>query len=313
MKIKIPAKLNLSLYITGKRPDGLHNLDTVMVPVAIYDEVEVTPSDTITTEFHGPHSEGIDPLNNTAKKAAELFLIPLSERGVAAAERKARTADGVFDNILQNGAKIRVYKGIPQKAGMGGSSADPAGVLRGLNSLYKVRLNRDKFCDMVAECGDDVWPMLEMQRLRNRIFYRCDDMHKMLAMYPLDFTLFFIILPETYGVSTKDCFAVYNSATRHCDEPATKQSQPLNERLISSLQKSRPLNDLLHNDLFAPAVSLNPKILDNYNLLKAHCPNVFMTGSGSAVCALFYNKKERDEIFKKISPLAPLAFTTHSI
>jgi len=113
VKITAFAKVNLSLNIEG-RADGLHKLDSVMMSVDCFDTVTVTEraDEKITVAFDDPT---IDPVRNTAYKAAAAVC-----------------------GKLHRGADISVQKGIPVGAGLGGSSADGAAVLRALDLFYRL-------------------------------------------------------------------------------------------------------------------------------------------------------------------------------
>jgi len=337
MKVRIPAKLNLSLYVTEKMPDGYHLLDSMMVSVGVYDEIEVLSAKDITVEFFGTHSDGIDPKNNTALRAAEFFC---ENSGI---------------NI---GAKIKVTKNIPTRAGMGGPSADAAGVLRVLKKItnYKLQITnagvisteaeKSQQSNISSDCTKGVsaarteptvrrrtarvrsycTATLREARRDNQMLYaqsvgadvpfmlskpcqrvitRIQGIGEIIAERHSSPPLHFIILPELDGVSTKECFTFYD------ENPETAAN--CNAELITAIQNSRPLTGVLHNSLFAPAIRLNPKILDNYRLLGTVSQNVFMTGSGSACAALFYNGRECRAAYEKIIVAAPSAIITRSV
>ena len=110
IKFAVNAKINLSLAVIGKRPDGYHNLDTVMQTVDISDSIFIKKSPTFLFE-----SDKFGGENNIAFKAAHCFF------GAAGIELSA---------------EIRIKKAIPASAGLGGGSADAAGVLVGLDRLF---------------------------------------------------------------------------------------------------------------------------------------------------------------------------------
>ena len=103
MLIKAFAKVNLTLDVTGKRSDGYHDLRSLMHTIDLYDEVELIKSDAFSFECNEPL-----PSDNTAMRAAMRYF----------------TAAG-----LHGGVHILLTKHIPSEAGLGGASADAAGVL----------------------------------------------------------------------------------------------------------------------------------------------------------------------------------------
>lgn len=128
MDIKAYAKINLTLDVLRKRPDGYHDLRGVMCAVSIFDRVNIEPGEDIRFSCGIPL-----PDNNTAVKAARLFF---EETG--------------------KGAHIRLEKNIPSEAGLGGASADAAAVLRGMNKLYGSPLPEKQLYELGLKVGADV-------------------------------------------------------------------------------------------------------------------------------------------------------------
>ena len=134
LSVAAPAKINLSLDITGTRDDGYHLVDTVMQAVSLCDTVTVWEADPpgISLELTGA---GADTLpaddTNTAWKAAALFREAVKKRGMEPA-----------------GIGIRIHKRIPFAAGLAGGSADAAGVLAALNRLYGSLLEEEELADL---------------------------------------------------------------------------------------------------------------------------------------------------------------------
>lgn len=131
-----PAKVNLTLDILGKRPDGYHDLRMVMQTISLYDTVTVTETageEIAVTTDRGDLPTGPD---NIAWKAADVFF------------RRTGTP--------RRGLAIRLEKRIPAQAGMAGGSADGAAVLRILRQLYAPELPVAELEDMAARVGSDV-------------------------------------------------------------------------------------------------------------------------------------------------------------
>ena len=132
IKLKVNAKINLSLYISGKREDGYHKIDTVMQSVSLFDRITIKKSDRLALNCSKPHLSGED---NLGFKAAKLFF---EETGIS------------------KGAEIYIEKNIPEAGGVGGGSADAGAVLLGLDRLYNTDLPREKLEEMAAKLGADV-------------------------------------------------------------------------------------------------------------------------------------------------------------
>ena len=131
VKQKAYAKVNLALHVLGKRDDGFHSIDSVMVPISLHDEVRLEPTEAgITLSVHFAQL----PSNaaNLAYRAAENYL---------AAAR------------IEAGVRISLDKHIPIAAGLGGGSSDAAAVLKGLQELYPSEVDIE---GLALELGSDV-------------------------------------------------------------------------------------------------------------------------------------------------------------
>jgi len=134
MKILSPAKINLFLHVTGKRPDGYHDLVTIMCCVSLYDTISLTTHVKKTT-VSCSNAEVPEDETNIAFKAADLFLNKLNR---------------------QEGVKIKIKKEIPVAAGLGGGSSDAAAVFLGLNRCYGYPFSLDDLMAMGTSIGADV-------------------------------------------------------------------------------------------------------------------------------------------------------------
>ena len=134
MIIKAFAKINWSLDITGVRPDGYHLMDMIMQPVSICDEITLVPGEGLSIETSGFPPSAANA-SNLAYRAADLL----------------RNHCGV-----KSGVHISLYKNIPMGAGLGGGSADAAGVLYGLNRLWNLHLPQEELEHLGLMLGADV-------------------------------------------------------------------------------------------------------------------------------------------------------------
>jgi 4-diphosphocytidyl-2-C-methyl-D-erythritol kinase len=131
LTIKAPAKVNWFLEIKGRRPDGYHEIETVMQAVDLFDEITVQESGALT--LHCNIDLG-DPEQNLAWRAAALL--------------RDRHAPG-------RGARIDLTKRIPHGAGLGGGSSDAASTLVALNRLWDLSLESDRLRELAGEIGSD--------------------------------------------------------------------------------------------------------------------------------------------------------------
>lgn len=138
LELIAPAKLNLALEVTGRRPDGYHEVVSVMQTIDLADRVRLSEAPGIEMEVAGEAQQGVPregPRNLAYSAAAAL----------------ARTA-GRSDL----GVRIELEKGIPAGMGLGGGSTDAAAVLRGLNRLWGLDLPPAQLSQIAAEIGSDV-------------------------------------------------------------------------------------------------------------------------------------------------------------
>lgn len=135
LKVKCPAKLNLFLDISFRMPNGYHILEMVMQTVNLFDTLHLSLNDTGKIRLIMENSD-----------------IPADEHNIA-----YRCARSLLDEVGGGcGAEIRVHKAIPSQAGLGGGSADGAGVLVGLNHLLDDPLDTARLCELGAAIGADI-------------------------------------------------------------------------------------------------------------------------------------------------------------
>ncbi len=129
-----PAKLNLFLHITGRRPDGYHNLQTVFQLLSYGDTLELTPRD-----------DGIISLT------PELPGVPLEANLIYRAARLLQEASG-----CSLGADFLLHKRLPMGGGIGGGSSDAASALVGLNHVWRTGLSLEQLADLGQRLGADI-------------------------------------------------------------------------------------------------------------------------------------------------------------
>jgi 4-diphosphocytidyl-2-C-methyl-D-erythritol kinase len=130
-----PAKVNLSLYVLGKRPDGYHNLAMLMQRVGLFDrlDVQLVSGKDVTVSCPGLELAGGE--QNIVEKAARLLLAYVG---------------------LEQGVTITIGKNIPAAAGLGGGSSDAASVLEALNELLELELSCTELMELGSRLGADV-------------------------------------------------------------------------------------------------------------------------------------------------------------
>jgi 4-diphosphocytidyl-2-C-methyl-D-erythritol kinase len=134
--IAAPAKLNLFLEILRKRPDGFHDLESLMVAIDLFDTMEI--------------------LGNSSGEIALSCEPPALSAGPDNLVHKAASALKAHVNRPELGAVIRLTKRIPTQAGLGGGSSDAAAALVGLNEMWKLGLTRPNLLAIAPSIGSDV-------------------------------------------------------------------------------------------------------------------------------------------------------------
>lgn len=207
IKEKAYAKLNLSLKILGKRKDGFHELESVMVPINLYDELY----------FEENNSNEMILIDNTIEdnsilKAAKLFQ----------------------ETYKTKGATIRLNKRIPLEAGLAGGSADSSATLRGLNRLFKLKKSLKELEELALKLGsDNVFCLYNHAAI-------CRGRGELLEFIEDDFKFKILLIKPKFGLSTKDVFSHVNSFSKSGSEEIiysiiNHDYQTLDEKICNDL------------------------------------------------------------------------------
>ena len=267
VQVKIPAKINLTLDVIDKKK-GYHEIKSLVAPIDIYDEITIKRrTDWDITLVDKGIKVDCEPCDNNAFKAAKLFS----------------------DTFITEGVDIQVNKNIPIGAGLGGSSADIAGVLTAMKKLFEVDKDVKPLAD---ELGSDSGYMLTsgwaiISGKGEKVEYK-----------KVDKKLYLILITEQKQVLAKDSYKKFDALK--------KSPKPCTEKTYKALMESdvQKFNSSAKNDLYEASKVLVPQIEFNVNVLKkAGAPLAIMTGSGSTVVGVFTDKKERDAVYKKLALL----------
>ncbi|MGD0206056.1 MAG: 4-(cytidine 5'-diphospho)-2-C-methyl-D-erythritol kinase [Verrucomicrobiota bacterium] len=267
-----PGKVNLLLNILGKRPDGFHELETVMQPVNLCDR--------LTFERRGAAVE------LSCSDAA----LPVDSRNLV-----YRAATGFLQTAkISDGVRIHLEKKIPLAAGLGGGSGNAATTLLALNKLFGQPLSAAKLGELAVSLGSDV-PFF----LQNKPVLATGRGEK---IQPLDFfpalrDKAFLLIHPGFGIATA---WAYENLARFPAALNGKKSRA--QELISLLQT----NDLkmaakkFYNSLEAPALEKYPVLALFQEFLRAHgALAVLMSGSGSTTFAIAENQAAAESLAEK--------------
>ena len=186
MKIQCPAKINLDLKITSKRPDGFHNIESIMQTISLYDylTLDAEPAENFEIKLSGTSNEIPYNGKNLVYKAIELFI----------------------ENTILAPHKIEVFieKNIPISAGLAGGSTNAAGILLGLNEYFKNPLSRSELHNLCARLGSDLNFCLEGGRQMTK--GRGEILEK------LEYKKFNVSLikPLNLGISAKEAYTKFS-------------------------------------------------------------------------------------------------------
>ena len=252
--IEANAKINLTLDIVGLRPDGYHELRTVMH--------EIPLADTITLSFEG---EGVRCITN----------LPYIKSGTNLA---LRAANAFYERTgISEGLSIRIKKRIPVGAGLGGGSADAAAVLRFLNGRHGSPLGTDELMRLGAELGADV-PFCISGGCA-----LCEGIgERITPLKRLPHCSAVVAKPQT-SLSTREMF-------RRIDRWPRRRERPDTRGFLAALEAGDldGLAKRMYNSMEPAAASLAGEITEiKTSLLRLGALGACMSGSGSSVAALF--------------------------
>lgn len=248
-----PAKLNLFLEILGKRSDGYHDLETLMVAVDLFDTLEVRAdaSGAIRLSCNDP-ALPTGPENLVVKAALAL----------------RRHANGA-----EFGASLRLVKRIPAQAGLAGGSSDAAATILGLNHLWKLKLPNSELAAVAATVGSDVAFFLDLPAAW------CTGRGEIVTPEPAAEAFYFVLVCPPVGLGTAEVY-------RTLEQPTDRRPMALVQAAFRSGDPTA-LGAALFNRLQASAFGLAPSVEAVYRRLRSLNPaGCLMSGSGSSVFAL---------------------------
>jgi 4-diphosphocytidyl-2-C-methyl-D-erythritol kinase len=273
VKIRAPAKINLRLRVIGKRADGYHLLDTILLPVSLYDEIDISkvrqiggktvPKNRLTVSCNDP----LVPVGrkNLAYKAA---LLILSDAKVSAR------------------VQIRIHKRIPVGAGLGGGSTDAAATLVGLNRLLRLGYTCKRLEKISLALGADVPFFIKAVPARAR---GIGERLSRLRGVP---RLWLIILYPNFPVSTA---WVYRNLSSKLTKGIGNTSINFSRGSPANLKK------LLVNDLETVTMGRYPRIGSlKEELARQGAVGTLMSGSGSSVFGIFPSRRGAQRAWRQL-------------
>ncbi len=265
MKLNAYAKINLTLDITGVRPDGFHSLRSVMASVTLCDVIEIKKSEAFAFDCSIKELCGGD---NLCVRAAKLFF----------------ENTGILPEV-----SIYLEKNIPFPAGLGGGSADAACVLRGLNEFYGNPLAEEKLFSLVGELGSDIpFCLLQSPAL-------CEGRGEILTPLNSVPDLDIVIAIGKARLKTPEVFRAYDNAALDLRNDSERLLNAIGENdkeaFISALGNAfEPVTDIL-----APETKELRSAMLSFGALNSR-----LSGSGPAVYGVFENAKIASDCAEKL-------------
>lgn len=245
--IEAPAKINLTMEVLGKRPDGYHEIRSVIQTVNFCDSLQITTAKEIQFKSNKSVWSGQQSL---LAKAAKLL----------------QTTTG-----YTQGATIKVKKRLPLISGLGGDSSDAAAVLRGLNQLWELELSPAKLQGLTLELGSDVSFFLSggtaLMEGRGE---------KITPLPPIPHQWVILIIPKVPRLPGKTK-RVYSML-----KPSYYTDGKISEKLVTCLKSAAEFSASLLFNVFENVVFIRGEELTNYrdHILKTGAPNIHLAGSG---------------------------------
>lgn len=263
MNLKANAKINLYLKVLGKRKDGYHSIKTVFQEVSLADDIFIRET----------------------KSGIKIFCdkkgIPTGRKNLAyvAAELIKKSS-----NTCGKGVEIKIKKNIPAGAGLGGGSADAAAVLKGLNSLWKLKFSKKRLAEIASKIGADV-PFFTYGG-------RClgEGIGNKLTPLKIKKTQWYVIVKPPFEINTKFAYSLLTKSNKN--DNIKKFANRFEDVVIT---------------LYPEIKKIKEKLVD-YGAVFS-----LMSGSGSCVFGIAENKKSGEKIKNRMKKHGYSVWLAHSI
>jgi 4-diphosphocytidyl-2-C-methyl-D-erythritol kinase len=265
MTITAPAKINLFLAVDAKRSDGYHELRTVLHKISLQDQLRIEEAEGFSLEVSGIESPRTN--DNLVMRSAQLYS----------------------ESFGTPGARIFLHKNIPVGAGLGGGSSDAAATLKALQRIYGKGSDAE-ISEIAAKIGADV-PFF----ITGQSAFATGTGTDLTLLPAIDLGWIAIIKPAD-SLSTASVYKELRSADYHSKVESKNVLRAFYENDISSIA------DSLYNSLEAPAFRLLPKLADMKKKLVNLGGKALLSGSGSAVFALFEDEDRAKHALESMKP-----------
>jgi 4-diphosphocytidyl-2-C-methyl-D-erythritol kinase len=276
LTLDAPCKVNLTLDVGLRRPDGFHDIDSVVAVLA-------PPADDITVRHTPSAATGVLLICKHVPDGFPKGPENLAHRAATAFQEQFKIPGRIF---------VKLDKRLPLQAGLGGGSSDAATVLIALNRLTKAA-TEEQLTDLAASLGSDV-PLFLQEGRPVRMRGRGELVE--LLPHPLP-TLYGVLVKPNVGVPTGPAYAALDAFP----DRTPGESTP---RFLDALAKGtgvRKLAALLHNDFEAAVLPLYPEVAAVHKAVKsAGALRSLLCGSGSAIFGLAENRNHARTLVKEL-------------
>lgn len=289
VKEKAAAKINLYLDVVGKRPDGFHDIKSIMHTVDLSDELTVSAS---------PAKE-----NDIKLFVSGVELLPVDEKNLAVrAARLYVERAGINAKI-----RIRLDKTIPVSAGLAGGSADAAATLRALNRLYGHFTER-ALAELAAELGSDVPFCL----VRGTAL--CEGRGEIITRLPSPEKMYFVIAVANERVSTPEAYGALDKLYSDFDGSVLSSGGELLAAQLSKIADGKINPSALYNafeDVVLPECDGARRIKSR--LVSLGAMSALMSGSGPSVFGIFASAEQARTAAEKLAEEGVRAYFAASL
>jgi 4-diphosphocytidyl-2-C-methyl-D-erythritol kinase len=279
LTIEAPAKINLTLEVLSKHPDGYHEIRSVIQTINLCDTLQIAAGRDI--QFKSNMS-GWSSKQSLVTKAVKLL--------------KESTG-------CTQGATIKIKKRLPLISGLGGDSSDAAAVLRGLNQFWELRLSTEHLQVMTEALGSDVTFFLSggtaLMEGRGE---------KITPLPALAHQCLILIIPDMPGMpgKTKRLYDMLR--------PVHFTDGKITEKLVTEIKSGTGFSSSLLFNTFENVVFTMGEELTNYrdHLLKIGAPNIHLAGSGPTLFTMLEDKSQAEELFLRLKNEGMKAYLTET-
>tara|TARA_B100000519_G_C14242832_1_gene438245 strand:- start:695 stop:1627 length:933 start_codon:yes stop_codon:yes gene_type:complete len=279
LEVLAPAKINLFLEVTGKRSDGFHELDMLMVPVALFDRLTLALAEDSDIHLSTSWALGLQSQPELPSPEENLVYHILS----------------MFQDVVQQlrqdrpGICVKLVKRIPMAAGLGGASSDAAAALVAANQLLDNLLSFDQLFDIAVQTGSDV-PFFLYRRPA-----RCQGRGEIVMPVSSGQSLPVVLVKPEQGLSTP---AVFSRLAEYGFDD-TEGIAPM----LAAFAAGDPslVGARLHNRLLQPALGELPALAYlSRRLEQLDIPGYQMTGSGSTFFVICRHQTQANKLASRL-------------